>query len=1053
MNDNTINSIISKTYFIIISLLIFIFVLFSSLFIILQHGFFIEKISLPNVQVKQLYIKWNEKIDVSVKEIHLDSTSSQSEKTKVDYSKLHDYILSFSYTQAWFHSVTIQNISYKDINASFLYKGKRDGYIYASSPDLNLSISLNYASDILNVHLKNLELKNKDIKVDGNIYIDTKNVKLYTKLNAQVTQEANLTILALSTEKKLQYKLKNNKKIKSIKKLIDLAGLSDTINYWAYDAITQMSYVSIAQLYGYIDYDDLESAYKNVYVKAIVHDVHYVYNPKLDSIQASSVELEFKDGLFYIRPINAYSYGIYLNKSTIKIDFTKEEVLLTLHLLFEGKLNKDVLGILEAYNIKLPFLQHSGGVDTDLSITIGLRDIDIKAKGTFYTKKANFDYLGLNIDIADANILLDGFQVSIDDMNASYLDIADASVDVRFDALKKSGTIGFEFSKVNFGNIQFYKEKEPLYAKYKINAKGDSIDIQPSIWNFKDQRVEVDATEIPFDINDTNISIPTTFVSVPEIGDAFVSGLFNIKSLDTLLDIDILHFAHSGIKLSQSNTPVKFSYTTKKIEIDSQDDIYFLLSGTKYKAKDFCLELVDDNILLKHTSFEIGKYITAKVYANYDVTNSKAHISLSNFILKDPNSDALLYKNSKMLLSASVNADTIEINSPELNANFKLKDSGWKLKLNSLDRISKNSKFLKSLQLHKGAFLLYKNNQDKFTYFKSKIEYPYKMLVEKNIPQSEYLFKGKIYKEKISMNINNQIDVTIKENININLKQSSVDINEVLRAIKEINVSNENNNSKAFNVLIHGEKSQLYVSDKRAILYDTLDIQYYNTVLTAQLEYKKGKAGLQLANNKFHVYGKEFNDKFMNRLFALSKFKNGTLDFSINGDIDNYTGVLYVNKTIIKKYKTLNNILAFINTVPSLVTFNVPGYAKEGLKVNKAYMMFTSADEKFNISDIYLNSKEIDILGKGTVDLKNSFIDLILNLKTDLGSDLAKVPLVGYVILGQDSISTTLSIKGDLANPKVKSLIAKDIIVAPLNIIKRTLLYPYKLLKKKKTHK
>ena len=1002
--------------------------------------------------MKQLYIKWNEKIDLSVKEIHINSNSSQS-KLKIDYSKLHEYILSFSYTQSWFNSLAIQNISYNDINASFVYRGKRDGYIYVSSPDLNLSVSLHYASNILNIHLENLELKNKDIKVDGNIYVDTKNVKLYTKLNTQVTQEANLTILALSTQDNLQYKVKNNKKITSIKKIIDIAGLSDTINYWAYDAITQMSYVSIAQLYGHINYDDLENAYKNIYVKAIVHDVHYVYNPTLDSIQASTVELEFKDGLFYIRPINAYSYGIYLNKSTVKIDFTKEEALLTLHLLFEGKLNKDVLGILEAYEIKLPFLQHSGGVDTDLTVTIGLRDIDIKAKGTFYTKKANFDYIGLNIDIADATILLDGFEVSIDEMNASYLDIADASVNVRFDASKKSGRIGFEFSKVNLGNIQFHKEREPLRAEYKINSKGDSIDIKPSIWSFKNQRVEVDATEIPFNINDTNITIPTTFVTVPTIGTAFVSGIFNIASLDTLLNIDILQLEHSGIKLSQSNTPVEFSYTQEKIEIDSQDDIHFSLSGTKYKAKDFYLEIVDNSILLKHTSFEIGKYISTKVYANYDVTNSKAHISFSNFTLRDPNSDALLYKNSKMLLSASIQTDSIEINSPELNANFKLKESGWKLKLNSLDRISKNSKFLKSLQVHNGEFLLYKNNKDKFTHFKSKIEYPYKIVVENNIPQSNYSFKGKIYKEKISMDINNKIDVVIKENVNINLKNSSVNVNEILRAIKEINITNENNNSKPFNLFVNGVKSQLYISEQRAILYDKLDVQYYNNILTSQLEHKEGKAGLQLADNKFQVYGKEFNDKFMNRVFALSKFKNGTLDFSINGDINNYTGVLYIDKTIIKEYKTLNNILAFINTVPSLVTFNVPGYAKEGLKVDKAYIMFTSADNKFNISDIYLNSKEIDILGKGTVDIKNSFIDLMLNLKTDLGSNLAKVPLVGYVILGQDTISTTLSIKGNLDNPKVKSLIATDIIVAPLNIIKRTLLYPYKLLNKQETHK
>ena len=79
--------------------------------------------------------------------------------------------------------------------------------------------------------------------------------------------------------------------------------------------------------------------------------------------------------------------------------------------------------------------------------------------------------------------------------------------------------------------------------------------------------------------------------------------------------------------------------------------------------------------------------------------------------------------------------------------------------------------------------------------------------------------------------------------------------------------------------------------------------------------------------------------------------------------------------------------------------------------------------------------------------MKNNNLDIVLNLKTDLGSDLAKVPLVGYIILDKDTISTTLSIKGKVSNPKVKSLLVKDIVLAPFNIIKRTLSLPYLLIK------
>ncbi|MCF6330599.1 MAG: AsmA-like C-terminal domain-containing protein, partial [Sulfurimonas sp.] len=68
-------------------------------------------------------------------------------------------------------------------------------------------------------------------------------------------------------------------------------------------------------------------------------------------------------------------------------------------------------------------------------------------------------------------------------------------------------------------------------------------------------------------------------------------------------------------------------------------------------------------------------------------------------------------------------------------------------------------------------------------------------------------------------------------------------------------------------------------------------------------------------------------------------------------------------------------------------------------------------------------------------------------LKTDLGSAASKIPIVGYILFGDDTISTTLKVIGKLDNPKVKSMIAKDIIVAPINIIKRTLSLPFNLLK------
>ena len=1051
MNDKTIINIISKIYFAIVSFFIFTFLLLFTLFVVLQNGVFIEDISTKQIQVKQLYIKWNERVDISIKEIHLAKQESKTD-SKIDYPLISKYINSLSYTRNWFNSILIEKISYEDINASFHYKDLSEGFLLLSSEDMDLNASISVQPDIIKIKLKQFNIKNKDIKADGNIYISTKELKIYTDIDLKLVKEADLTFKSIIGTEDLKYRVISNKKITSIKNLIHLAQLPKSINFWAYDAIKKMSYVKLDDIYGYIDYNHAKEAYKNIYINATVYDADYMYNPLLDAIHASKIELEFTHGVFNIRPINAYSYGMFLNKSWLKIDFTKKEELLTLYLLFKAKLNKDVLSILNAYKIKLPFLQRSGEVDTDLKLEIGLRNIDINVKGKFYTKKANFDYIGLNIDIEDATILLNNYDVSIKKMKARYKEIAEATVSVKYDAKKAKGDIDFQFNKIALNDFQLKDTNQSLHAQYHINQNIDSIEVEKSQWIYKDEIINIDALSIPFDIDDTKISFPATFVTLPNFGNAFVSGFVNRETWYSELDVDILKLAYGSVQLTQSNTPIKVIYDDK-LTIKSKNDIHFSVSGSKYKAKNLLLELCDNIIYLKHTYMEIGKYITTKVYAKYDLTAKKAHISLSDFILKDPNTHKLLYKNKKILLSAHIFKDVIKIKSLELNAKFTLKKSGWKLVLNSLNTIAENSSLLKQLQINDGEFTLYKYNKDKYTRFRASIKYPYKILVKKNIPIEKYSLNGKIYKEKVFIEVNNNLTITMKDTMKIDLKKSTVNLPEVIRAVKELNTTANSDQNTTLNIIVEGHNSQLYISKERSMLYDTLEVQYYDKILTAQLVYDGAKAGLKFADDEFHIYGKNFNDKFMNKLFSLSKFDKGKLNFAINGKIDNYDGVFFIKNTTIKEYKVLNNILAFINTVPSLITFSVPGYNRNGIFVKNAYIKFTSKNNNFTLNDIFLDSKELDILGRGNIDVSSDKMDIILNLKTDLGSELSKIPLVGYIILGEDTISTTLSMKGKLDNPTIKSLIATDIIVAPLNIIKRTLLLPYDLLKKKKKKK
>ncbi|MDQ7068813.1 MAG: AsmA-like C-terminal domain-containing protein [Sulfurimonas sp.] len=1044
MNDNIIINMISKTYFAIVSLFIFIFLLLFIGFITLQNGLFINKVSFANIHIEQLYIKWNEKLDVSVHEINISQDKSSNEsKTEVNYNELGNFLRSLSRTSHWFNSLVIEKILYKKIIASFKYNNNEQGFFLASSNTMKFDAILSKEEDLLNIQIKKFFDKQRNIEVFGNIYLDIKNIQLYTNLHINISKELDLTLYLQSNTESLIYKFNSNKKILDYKHALSLVNLPKETIYWAYDAI-KMSSVNVTSAYGYINYNKLDNILQDIHISATIDKLQYRYNKNLDAIHSKETQLEFKNGALFIYPHQAYTSGKYLGESWLKLDFTKKEEMLTINLLFDTILDNDMLKILNTYKIKLPFLQKKGTIKTDLSLVIGLRELHVKAKGNFYTQKANFDYLGMNIDIYNANIFLDNYDVIVKNMQASYKQIAKALVDVTYNAETSQGDIAFHFTKIETKGVSLNTKTSPLYVKYNIREKQDYIDVNTSQWQIYDKTINVDSLHIPFNLEELKLQVPTTFIENIDIGSAFISGWIDLNNFTGKFDADILKFNYEGVHFSQSNTPFKISYD-KKLSITSNNEIFFTVSGSNYKASDFYLEINDEKILLKHTKLNIGKYITTKIYANFNPLTNKSHISLNNFILTDPNTHNILYKNKKIMLSLTHVNNILKINSPELTAEFSSQEKGWKLKLTSLGRIAKNSSLLKKLHIENGNFTLYKNKNDKYTRFKSDIVYPYKLLVENNIPLKDYKIKGKIYKEKVDLYINRKIHIVVKDSININMDYTSININALLDIIKDLPAGT--GNAKTLNILLKAKNSNLYIDKDRHALYDTLDMQFYKNILTAQLKHEKGYAGLRLENNKFHLYGKEFNDKFMNKLFSLAKFSKGNLDFSLSGDISDYSGVIYIKKTTIKDYKILNNILAFVNTVPSLVTFQLPGYNKEGLFVDTAYANFKYKKNVFHFSDLYLDSKEIDIFGKGVADVKNDKIDIVLNLKTDLGSDLAKVPLVGYIILDKDAISTTLNIKGKFSDPEVNSLLAEEIIVAPLNIIKRTLSLPYILIR------
>jgi len=152
--------------------------------------------------------------------------------------------------------------------------------------------------------------------------------------------------------------------------------------------------------------------------------------------------------------------------------------------------------------------------------------------------------------------------------------------------------------------------------------------------------------------------------------------------------------------------------------------------------------------------------------------------------------------------------------------------------------------------------------------------------------------------------------------------------------------------------------------------------------------------------------------------------------------------------TVLKDFSLFNNIMATINTIPSLVFLEDPNFNEQGYLVKKGILKFKKNGNILSFKQIKLHGVSADIAGFGYINLEDRNISMDLQIKTlkEISKLIKNIPLIGYIVLGDDkSISTNVRVSGSADNPKIETQILQDTLMSPLNIIKRTIQSPLKL--------
>ena len=369
-------------------------------------------------------------------------------------------------------------------------------------------------------------------------------------------------------------------------------------------------------------------------------------------------------------------------------------------------------------------------------------------------------------------------------------------------------------------------------------------------------------------------------------------------------------------------------------------------------------------------------------------------------------------------------------------------------------------------QLEKGDLTLSSTNGSLPWTFNGKIRHPLALLVEGDKPVHDYLVKGNYDGKKTTVDINQKIQVSLAEKISIESKQIGYNLpalmslfeqpanetgskqSQATTRTKQRKTNTETGNSN-LSLSLTAIDSFVYIDESRRALADELKLTLDKGTIKSNLKFGPGSAEMEIRDNTISLVGRGFNPAFVNKLITYSKYKEGNLEFQVSGDFDNLDAVILIKQALIQDFGVASNVLAFINTVPALLTFRLPGFSKDGLHAKEISAGINYQDGLIKLSSVHLDSKEIDVRGEGSVNLNDNTLDITLNLITGTKKSLGHIPLLGYVLSGdKKKPSITLTVKGSLDDPEVNHTVFKEVSTYPFQLLKRTVNLPAHMVKK-----
>ena len=701
--------------------------------------------------------------------------------------------------------------------------------------------------------------------------------------------------------------------------------------------------------------------------------------------------------------------------------------------------------------------------------------LDIDLDGDIYKYYGNYYYHDLQgklkVDVDDEHIsfLIDSNKQKNIHFVKKFVDLPQKAEEWMYDNVEGIYSLIYLKGKIDRDTLKPIIESfEGLArvkdAKVKFHPNVDRVLTKHIDVVFKDDALYFKLMEPKYKGTDLKGSKVTIF-NLTTGGNTYID--INLKAQDKLDQkiLDILKAYKIELPLKQTSGVVDASVNIKVVFINGKTNVdglfkskkgSFLLNDIDFDAKNAEVLLDGPRVYIKKANITYNDILNSNINFEIDLTNNRLFGKATDlrFHLKRDKFNIVNIDNASTDVDVKF-GDITTLYFKDMNLEFILKDDDNEIRANDLSKFFEYSPLLKDLNIPKGNIYLITKNFSDFYYraLLQELQLPFRYK-DKNITQLEVY--GDITDDKFDLTTTDNMLTLVVDNKNVDIDIRDYDI---------IYKTNDNNGSRtAFDnktVIINSRNNNIIYNEKHNIPVDNLNIILDKNATKLKL----ATSDSTIFYEKNELTGKfdaKLTTDFVNKMAKKDILKDVEVTIKSKYVQDKYVGSIELSKGKIKNLALLNNIITVVNTspviinpilgVPTLVSALKDGFSPNGYLINNGttHFTFTDKDNKFIFTDLYINGVVTDIHGKGVVLVDQSLIsaDLEVTLFKDFANIVKKIPMLNYIILGDDKkVGLNVYLDGNVSDPEVKTIPFKDAASESIDMTKRILTSPIKIIK------